>query len=50
MRVKIHIADSKTNETLVTFYSYGIMGGGFLGPVIEAGYIIVMVMVDDEEE
>ena len=48
MKVKVHIADGKTNETLVTFYSYGVMGMDFIAPVIEAGYIIVMVMVKEE--
>ncbi len=48
MKVKIHISDSKTNETLVTFHSYGVIGMDFITPIIEAGYIITMVMVGEE--
>lgn len=47
MKVKVIISDGKTNESLVTFNSYGVMGIDFIAPVIEAGYIITMVMVDE---
>jgi len=47
MRIKVNII--KGTKNLVEFHTWGLFGMDLIAPIIEAGYIIRLQLVEDDE-